>query len=91
MSEQVGIVASVIVGLIAVALLLSYGVYIFYQASASVFDLGLPANSTANATATAVIANTWAAFSILSPVPLLMGAGAIITVLLAAFLWIRAQ
>lgn len=91
MSSQVGVVAGVIVGLIAVALLMSYGVYIFYKAAASVEALGLPAGSEANTTAEAVLSNTWAAFSILSPVPLLMGAGAIITVLLAAFLWIRAR
>lgn len=90
MSTQATLVAGVVAGLIVVAALLGYGLYVWASVASSVasLDMGSAAN---NLTRDNIISNVWSGFSLMSPIPLIMAAGAIITILLAAFLWIRSR
>ena len=83
---NVNLVTGAVIALIVIGFLLPVGMYIYYQGYSTVSsqDLG----TTGNATRSTVNTNVWGAFNLLSVSPTLVGAGAVITILFAAFAFI---
>ena len=82
-----GLILGVIVGLLAVAIILPSGMYAYYQAYDTIDDLNL--GTQGNQTRTNINTNVWGAFSLLAVTPTLIGAAAIIMILVAAFAAIK--
>jgi len=89
LSETVGMVVGVVLALIVVSFILGIGMFIYYQAYSTISSLNLGA--TGNTTRTTIDTNVWNAFQVLTPLPIILGASAVITALLAGFLWIRSR
>jgi len=82
-----GLVLSVIIGLLAVAIILPSGMYAYYQAYDTIDDLNL--GTQGNQTRTTMNTGVWGAFNLLAISPTLIGAAAIIMILVSVFAYIK--
>jgi hypothetical protein len=87
MSGTINAIVGVVVGLIVIAFMLGIGMFLYYTSYTSISSLNLGA--TGNTTLATLNTNVWSAYSVLAPLPIILGAGAVISALLAAFLWLR--
>jgi len=82
---NLALIIGLVVMLVATPVILVIGMNIYYSVYSTISTLNL---GSGNTTRTNIDTNVWSSFSLMSIVPLLLGASAIISILVTAFVYV---
>ena len=89
MGAGVQTIVITVIAMIVVPFLMGIGMFLYYTSHSTISSLDL--GETGNSTLATLNTNVWNGFNVLSPLPIILGASAIISVLLGAFIWYKTR